>query len=102
MLLPMVLGITGWRLFWCKPIDAPYTKAAGVFLLLLSLTAFLTLTFDSLTVEGQSVRAGGATCHRESHLQESTCQAGGQVAHMTLDGSHAQGVDEFQRGLDGG
>ena len=41
LLLPIVLGITGWKLFWCKPIDAPYTKAAGLTLLMLSLTAFL-------------------------------------------------------------
>ena len=45
LLLPLVLGITGWKLFWCRPIEAPYTKAFGPLLLLLSLTAFLTLTF---------------------------------------------------------
>src|SRR4029434_2152552 len=32
MLLPLVLGITGWKLFWCRPIDAPYTKASGLLL----------------------------------------------------------------------
>jgi S-DNA-T family DNA segregation ATPase FtsK/SpoIIIE len=61
LLLPLVLGVTGWRLFWCKPIDAPYTKACGVSALLLSLCAFLALTFGALTIEGESVRAGGAT-----------------------------------------
>ncbi|PYQ04448.1 MAG: cell division protein FtsK [Acidobacteria bacterium] len=61
LLLPLVLGVTGWKLFWCKPIDAPYTKACGVSALLLSLCAFLALTFGALTVEGESVRAGGAT-----------------------------------------
>src|SRR5947209_5347081 len=60
LLLPLVLGVTGWKLFWCKPIDAPYTKACGVSALLLSLCAFLALTFGALTVEGESVRAGGA------------------------------------------
>jgi S-DNA-T family DNA segregation ATPase FtsK/SpoIIIE len=60
MLLPMVLGITGWKLFWCRPIEAPYTKAVGLSLLLASLTAFFALSFDTLTIEGEAVRAGGA------------------------------------------
>jgi S-DNA-T family DNA segregation ATPase FtsK/SpoIIIE len=60
LLLPLVLGVTGWKLFWCKPIDAPYTKACGVAVLLLSLCAFFALSFGSLTLEGEKVRAGGA------------------------------------------
>jgi len=60
LLLPLALGLFGWKLFWCRPIDAPYTKASGILLLLLSLTAFLALTFGSLTYEGESLRAGGA------------------------------------------
>ena len=32
---PSVLGLFGWKLFWCRPIDAPYTKATGLLLLLL-------------------------------------------------------------------
>ena len=60
LLLPLVLGVTGWRLFWCKPIEAPYTKACGVSVLLLSLCAFLALSFGALTLEGENVRAGGA------------------------------------------
>ncbi|PYQ18025.1 MAG: cell division protein FtsK, partial [Acidobacteria bacterium] len=45
LLLPLALGLYGWKLFWCRPIEAPYTKAFGIFLLLLALTAFLALTF---------------------------------------------------------
>jgi DNA segregation ATPase FtsK/SpoIIIE, S-DNA-T family len=60
LLIPMILGITGWKLFWCKPIDAPYTKATGLSLLLLSLSCLLSLTFGLVTIEGESVRAGGA------------------------------------------
>src|SRR4029453_1217107 len=58
--LPLVLGLTGWKLFWCPPIEAPWTKAFGLFLLLLSLTAFLSLTFGTVSFEGEAVRAGGA------------------------------------------
>jgi S-DNA-T family DNA segregation ATPase FtsK/SpoIIIE len=61
LLIPMVLGVAGWKLFWCRPIEAPYTKASGLTVLLLSLSAFLTLTFGRVTLEGESVRAGGAT-----------------------------------------
>jgi len=60
VLLPVVLGVAGWKLFWCRPIEAPYTKLVGLTLLLLSLTAFLSLSFDAVTIEGQRVRAGGA------------------------------------------
>src|SRR4249920_697118 len=55
LLLPLVLGLTGWKLFWCRPIEAPWTKACGLFLLLLSLTAFLSLTFGSVSFEGETV-----------------------------------------------
>jgi len=60
LLLPLVLGLFGWKLFWCRPIEAPYTKALGVLLLLLSLTAFLALAVGTVTFEGEPVRAGGA------------------------------------------
>jgi len=60
LLLPLVLGLLGWKLFWCRPIEAPYTKAVGNLALLLSLTAFLALTFATVTFEGEHVRAGGA------------------------------------------
>ncbi len=60
LLLPLVLALLGWKLFWCKPIDAPYTKFLGLFLLLLALTAFCSLTFGNVIYEGERVRAGGA------------------------------------------
>ncbi len=60
ILLPILLGLLGWKLFWCKPLQAPYTKAAGLGLMLLSSTAFLTLSLGTVVLEGQPVRAGGA------------------------------------------
>jgi S-DNA-T family DNA segregation ATPase FtsK/SpoIIIE len=61
LLLPLVLALVGWKLFWCRPIDAPYTKLAGILAMLLSLTALLSLTFGTVSIDGESVRAGGAT-----------------------------------------
>src|SRR5688500_14775786 len=48
LLLPVVLATLGWKLFWCKLIDAPYTKASGLSLMLLSLTALLSLYSGSV------------------------------------------------------
>ena len=42
-LLPVVLVVIGWHYFWCKPIDAPYTKAAGAALLLACVASFTSL-----------------------------------------------------------
>jgi S-DNA-T family DNA segregation ATPase FtsK/SpoIIIE len=60
LLLPIILAVTGWKLFWCRPIEAAYTKASGIVLMLFSLTALLTMTVDRVVVEGEPVRAGGA------------------------------------------
>ena len=60
LLLPLAFGLFGWKLFWCRPIEAPYTKAFGIALLLLALTGFFALTFGTVSFEGESVRAGGA------------------------------------------
>ncbi len=60
LLLPLALGLVGWKLFWCRPIEAPYTKAVGNLFLLLALAALLSLTFGTVGFEGEPVRAGGA------------------------------------------
>ncbi|MGD8897288.1 MAG: DNA translocase FtsK 4TM domain-containing protein [Acidobacteriota bacterium] len=60
LLLPLVMGLLGWKLFWCRPIEAPYTKAVGIGLLLLSLTALFALSFGIVAFEDEPVRAGGA------------------------------------------
>ncbi len=60
LLLPIALGLVGWKLFWCRPIEAPYTKAVGNLFLLLTLSSLLALTFGTVGFEGEPVRAGGA------------------------------------------
>jgi S-DNA-T family DNA segregation ATPase FtsK/SpoIIIE len=60
LLLPIALGLMGWKLFWCRPIEAPYTKAVGNLFLLLALSALLSLAFGTVAFEGEPVRAGGA------------------------------------------
>jgi S-DNA-T family DNA segregation ATPase FtsK/SpoIIIE len=60
LLLPLVLGLLGWKLFWCRPVEAPYTKLFGNLVLLLSLAGLLSLAVGTFSYEGVAVRAGGA------------------------------------------
>ena len=60
LLLPLVLGLVGWKLFWCKPIEAAYTKTFGNLALLFSLAGLLSLSVGTVSFEGETVRAGGA------------------------------------------
>src|SRR5438034_5911205 len=60
LLLPLILGWVGWSLFWCRPFDAPYTKGAGILVMLLSTTALLAMAVGAVPFGGESLRAGGA------------------------------------------
>jgi DNA segregation ATPase FtsK/SpoIIIE, S-DNA-T family len=60
VVLPIGLGLLGWKLFWCQPLRAPITRVVGTVLLLASLTALLTLSLGTITMRGEPVRAGGA------------------------------------------
>jgi S-DNA-T family DNA segregation ATPase FtsK/SpoIIIE len=60
LLVPLALGLLGWKLFWCRPLDAPYTKAFGNAVLLLATAGFFALAFGTVELEGEPVRAGGA------------------------------------------
>ena len=48
-LVPVVLGVAGWSLFWCRPIDAKYTKLVGAALLFACLSALLTLALGKVS-----------------------------------------------------
>ncbi|MEO5896912.1 MAG: DNA translocase FtsK 4TM domain-containing protein [Vicinamibacterales bacterium] len=58
-LLPVILVVVGWHYFWCKPIDAPYTKASGAALLLACVSAFTALALPASRTDGKDFRAGG-------------------------------------------
>jgi DNA segregation ATPase FtsK/SpoIIIE, S-DNA-T family len=58
-LVPAVLAILGWQYFWCRVVDAAYTKIFGGLLLFGCVSAFLSLVFGALTVSGRPFRAGG-------------------------------------------
>ena len=58
-LIPGVLVIVGWHYFWCRQVEAIYTKLTGCALLFGCVTAFLSLTFGEVEVSGKPFRAGG-------------------------------------------
>jgi S-DNA-T family DNA segregation ATPase FtsK/SpoIIIE len=58
-LLPAVVVVVGWHYFWCRDVDAVYTKAFGAVLVLASTSAFLSLVLGSVDAGDRSFRAGG-------------------------------------------
>src|SRR5262249_47999003 len=57
--IPAVLVVVGWNFFWCRKLDAAYTKLVGAGLLFACASAFLSLVFGALEVSGKPFRAGG-------------------------------------------
>jgi S-DNA-T family DNA segregation ATPase FtsK/SpoIIIE len=55
-----VLVVLGWHCFWCRPIDAAYTKFVGLSLLFGCAASLLSLAFESLQFSGKAFNAGGS------------------------------------------
>jgi len=58
-LAPISFVVLGWHHFWCRSIQAAYTKVVGLILMFSCTASFLSLAFGNLDVSGQSFRAGG-------------------------------------------
>ena len=58
-LAPVIVSVIGWHYFWCRILDAPYTKGIGAALLFGCSAAFLGLAFGSVDIGGKQFRAGG-------------------------------------------
>ena len=58
-LVPGVLVVLGWHYFWCRTIDAAYTKVVGLLLMFGCTASFLSLAFVTLEASGKAFRAGG-------------------------------------------
>jgi DNA segregation ATPase FtsK/SpoIIIE, S-DNA-T family len=58
-LIPAAMVIMGWHYFWCRELDAQYTKLVGVGLLFGCLSSLFSLAFGSVEVAGMSFRTGG-------------------------------------------
>jgi S-DNA-T family DNA segregation ATPase FtsK/SpoIIIE len=58
-LLPPVLVVLGWHYFWCRSLDAAYTKLIGAGLLFGCASSFLSLASANQEGPRKSFRAGG-------------------------------------------
>ena len=58
-LFPPLLAVVGWFAFWCRPIEAAYTKLIGLALMIACLTSLLHLTLGTVDVAGKAFLAGG-------------------------------------------
>ncbi len=58
-LIPALVAVAGWHYFWCRAIDAVYTKLVGGAMLLACGSAFLGLTFGRVDFGSRAFRAGG-------------------------------------------
>ncbi|MEO5742067.1 MAG: DNA translocase FtsK [Vicinamibacterales bacterium] len=58
-LIPAAMVVVGWHQFWCRSLDAQYTKLIGLGLLFGCLSSLLSLAFGSVDVAGKPFRAGG-------------------------------------------
>ena len=59
-LVPATLVVLGWHYFWCRPVDAFYTKLTGILLLFGCTSTLFHIALGSVDVEGRPYRAGGA------------------------------------------
>jgi S-DNA-T family DNA segregation ATPase FtsK/SpoIIIE len=58
-LIPAVIAVAGWHYFWCRAIDAVYTKLFGAAMLFACSAAFLGLTLGRVDFGPRAFRAGG-------------------------------------------
>jgi S-DNA-T family DNA segregation ATPase FtsK/SpoIIIE len=57
--VPVILAIAGWNFFWCRHLDAAYTKAIGAVLFFTCSSALLALVIGNSELNGRTFRAGG-------------------------------------------
>ena len=58
-LIPALVVVAGWHYFWCREIDAIYTKMVGATLTLACTSAFMSLALGSVDLGDRPFRAGG-------------------------------------------
>ncbi len=81
-LVPVILGVAGWNLFWCRRVDAIYTKLVGAALLFGSVSALLALALGNI---GLSNGAGGYLgVVLASRLADSLNRTGSIIVILTL------------------
>jgi S-DNA-T family DNA segregation ATPase FtsK/SpoIIIE len=83
--LPAVVVVVGWHYFWCREVDAVYTKAFGAGLVVASASAFLSLVLGTVDVGDRSFRAGGYLGEfLAGRLSDYLSQTGSIIVILTL------------------
>jgi len=67
-LIPAIMAVIGWHYFWCRVVDAAYTKILGAILLFSCAAAFLALAFGAAGAGGKDFRPGGVVGDRLASL----------------------------------
>jgi S-DNA-T family DNA segregation ATPase FtsK/SpoIIIE len=67
-LIPAILAVIGWHYFWCRVVDAAYTKILGAVLLFSCAAAFLALAFGAAGAGARDFRPGGVVGDRLASL----------------------------------
>jgi len=57
--IPLVIAVIGWHAFWCRALDAAYTKVVGAGLFFLCSAALLSLAFSVFDAGSRPFGAGG-------------------------------------------
>jgi DNA segregation ATPase FtsK/SpoIIIE, S-DNA-T family len=84
-LIPLVLVVLGWHYFWCRSLDAAYTKLVGAGLLFGCVSSFMALAFGTVEVAGKEFRAGGYMGERlAAFLAEYLNRTGSIILILTL------------------
>jgi hypothetical protein len=83
-LLPAVIAIAGWHYFWCREIDAIYTKLTGAVLALASTSAFMSLSLGSVEVGRRAFRGGVPEPGRLPDRRPHTCLRCRHPCHARL------------------
>jgi DNA segregation ATPase FtsK/SpoIIIE, S-DNA-T family len=84
-LVPLVLIVVGWHHFWCRAMDAVYTKLLGAVLLFGCVSSFLSLAFGTLSIGDKQFRGGGYVGERlAALLAEYLNRTGSIILILTL------------------
>jgi DNA segregation ATPase FtsK/SpoIIIE, S-DNA-T family len=84
-LVPAFFVIVGWHYFWCRHLEARGTKATGAAFLFVCVSAFLSLVFGGVDIDGKRFRAGGyAGDWLSGPLAEYLNQTGSVIVVLTL------------------
>jgi S-DNA-T family DNA segregation ATPase FtsK/SpoIIIE len=83
--VPALLIVTGWHYFWCKALDAFYTKLTGTVLVFGCLSGLFHLGFGVAEAGGHPFRAGGSIGEAIAGLTADYLnKAGASIVLLTL------------------